>query len=119
MNLKGFRLLDFFNFITDKEELLPMVEDALSTNFPGGFIFKVTQKLKLLKKPCRSLFRNHDVSGKRMQDLRKVLDDLQGEIDKDPFNASIREEHAKVLFEYNEVCEDEEKLLFQELKSGG
>ncbi|CAH1447974.1 unnamed protein product [Lactuca virosa] len=49
-------------------------------------------------------------------DLRRVLDIKQGEIDMDPFNVSLKEEHTKILFDFNEACEDEEKILFQRSK---
>ncbi|XP_023733558.2 uncharacterized protein LOC111881398 [Lactuca sativa] len=90
----------FVNFIVDYDEFLPIVEEVWRLKVAGGFIFNVTQKLKLLKKPCRRLFCNSYISGKKLQLLRDKLDNLQVDIDNNPHNLSLRREHAKLLMDY-------------------
>ncbi|CAH1440394.1 unnamed protein product [Lactuca virosa] len=48
--------------------------------------------------------------------LRKELESKQSEIDLNPFDCKIREEHTNILFDFNVACNDEEKLLFQRSK---
>lgn len=48
--------------------------------------------------------------------LRKKLKDIQQQIDKIPFTIQLRVKAADILIKYNEVVEDEEKLLFQKAK---
>ncbi|KAL7616426.1 hypothetical protein Lser_V15G04034 [Lactuca serriola] len=90
----------FVNFITNKEEFLPLV----------------FQKLKLLKKHCRDLCNKYRGSGKKIKELRKDLGNKQMEIDLNPLNDNYRKEHANILYEYNVACNDEEKLLSQRAK---
>ena len=106
----------FANFIADKEEFLPMVKDIWSSNIEGFFMFKVTQKLKMLKSQCKQMCSKFRGSGRKIKDLREQLGNIQLKIDQEPFNASYREEHANILFEYNVACNDEEKLLSQRSK---
>ncbi|KAL7612679.1 hypothetical protein Lser_V15G05847 [Lactuca serriola] len=101
----------FANFIADKDEFLPMVKDIWSTNIDGFFMFKLTQKLKVMKKYCRQLCNKFRGSGMKIKELRKELGNIQMKIDQEPFNATYREENANILFEYNVACNDEEKLL--------
>ncbi|XP_052622982.1 uncharacterized protein LOC128128155 [Lactuca sativa] len=106
----------FANFISEKEEFLPLVKEVWDINIEGFFMFKVTQKLKILKKHCRKLCNKHWGAGKRIQKLRKELECKQQEIDSNPFDCKIREEHANILLDYNVACNDEEKLLAQRAK---
>ncbi|CAH1435588.1 unnamed protein product [Lactuca virosa] len=101
----------FANFITEKKEVLPSVKEIWGTNIEGFFMFKVFQKLKILKKYCRELCSKYRGSGKRIQELRKELESKQADIDLNPFDSKIREEHANTLFEFNVACNDEEMLL--------
>ncbi|XP_023752887.1 uncharacterized protein LOC111901263 [Lactuca sativa] len=114
--LRGKPSFWFANFITEKEEFLPLVEEILDSNIDGFFMFKVCQKLKILKKYCRELCNKHRGSGKRIQELRKELEGKQADIDLNPFDCKIREEHANIFFEFNVACNDEEKLLYQRSK---
>ena len=106
----------FANFITEKEEFLPMVKKVWDENIEGFYMFKVCQKLKILKKHCRDLCNSYRGYGKRIQELRKNLESKQMEIDCNPFDHKIRNEHADLLLKFNEACNDEEKLLFQRAK---
>ncbi|XP_052623755.1 uncharacterized protein LOC128129116 [Lactuca sativa] len=106
----------FANFIAEKEEFLPLVKEVWDINIDGFFMFKVSQKLKILKKYYRELCNKHWGAGKRIQQLRKELECKQHEIDSNPFDCKIREEHANILFDFNVACNDEEKLLAQRAK---
>ncbi|XP_052623754.1 uncharacterized protein LOC128129115 [Lactuca sativa] len=55
-------------------------------------------------------------AGKRIQKLRKDLECKQQDIDNNPFDCKIREEHANILLDFNIACNDEEKLLAQRAK---
>ncbi|XP_052624831.1 uncharacterized protein LOC128132349 [Lactuca sativa] len=106
----------FANFIYEKEEFLSLVKEVWDKNIDGFFMFKVTQKLKILKKHCRELCNKHWGAGKRIQKLRMELECKQQEIDSNPFDCKIREEHANILLDFNVACNDEEKLLTQRAK---
>ena len=113
---KRYHPFKFVNFVVDKKEFLPSVKEVWERDVKGGFMFKVTQKLGMLKKPCRRLYYMYNCSGKRLHDLRRLLDEKQVELDGDPFNYVIREDHTRRLTEYLEVFEDEEKILLQKSK---
>ncbi|GKB90626.1 RNA-directed DNA polymerase, eukaryota, reverse transcriptase zinc-binding domain protein [Tanacetum coccineum] len=49
---KAFR---FSNFLTDKQELLPIVSEKWMINIHGYYIYQVVQKLKSLKRPLNKL----------------------------------------------------------------
>ncbi|XP_052623752.1 uncharacterized protein LOC111889210 [Lactuca sativa] len=106
----------FSIFIVEKEEFLPLVKEVWDINIDGFFMFKVCQKLKILKKHCRELCNKHWGAGKRIQQLRRELEYKQHEIDLNPFDYKIREEHANILCDFNVACNDEEKLLAQRAK---
>ncbi|CAH1436139.1 unnamed protein product [Lactuca virosa] len=114
------RVMANLKFVSDHPlahvEFLPLVKEVWDANIEGFFMFKVCQKLKILKKHCRELCNKHRGSGKRIQMLRKELESKQSEIDLNPFNCKIREEHTNILFDFNVACNDEEKLLFQRSK---
>ncbi|GKC75895.1 hypothetical protein Tco_1126669, partial [Tanacetum coccineum] len=48
--------------------------------------------------------------------MYQLLFETQARIDKDPFNKKFREDEVKVLVEYLEATQDEEKLLMMRLK---
>ncbi|XP_052623751.1 uncharacterized protein LOC128129111 [Lactuca sativa] len=98
------------------EESLPLVKEVWDKNIDGFFMFKVTQKLKILKKHCREMCNKYWGAGKRIQKLRKDLECKQQDIDNNPFDCKIREEHANILLDINIACNDEEKLLAQHAK---
>ena len=106
----------FANFISEKEEFLPLVKEVWDKNIDGYFMFKVTQKLKILKKHCREMCNKYWGAGKRIQKLRKDLECKQQDIDNNPFDCKIREEHANILLDFNIACIDEEKILAQRAK---
>ncbi|XP_023733331.1 uncharacterized protein LOC111881169 [Lactuca sativa] len=109
----------FANFITEKEEFLPFIKEIWDVNIDGFFTFKVCQKLKILKKHCRKLCNKHWGAGKRIQQLRRELECKQYEIDLNPFDCKIREEHANILFDFNVACNDEKNFFSSELRLSG
>ncbi|CAH1450864.1 unnamed protein product [Lactuca virosa] len=70
----------------------------------------------MLKKPFRSLLGKYKLSSDKTEGLKRDLDSAQANIDKDPVNADFRIHHANILKAYNQLVDDEEKLLAQRCK---
>ncbi|GKE59465.1 hypothetical protein Tco_1498650, partial [Tanacetum coccineum] len=66
-NKKAFR---FSNFITSKEEFLPIVRNAWSKEFEGHKMLKIVKKLKLLKPKMNELSWKDDNVDVRVKILR-------------------------------------------------
>ncbi|GJT43288.1 hypothetical protein Tco_0952003 [Tanacetum coccineum] len=80
---------------------------------PGIWLAK---RLKFMKKHMRDLNRkNRDVFNK-VKFLRTELGRVQGCLDKDPSNTSLREEEMIYAYAFKEAALDEEKLLQQKTK---
>ncbi|GJV40598.1 zinc knuckle CX2CX4HX4C containing protein [Tanacetum coccineum] len=106
----------FYNLITSYENFRRVVKDGWSTQISGFHMYRVTKKLKLLKKPLRKLLYDKGNLHNNVNQLRNDLDQVQTRLDADPFNGSIREEEATVLAAFNEACLMEEKFLKQKAK---
>nr|GEW37595.1 hypothetical protein [Tanacetum cinerariifolium] len=90
--------------------------DGWSTQISGFHVYRVTKKLKLLKKPLRKLLYDKGNLHNNVNQLRNNLDQVQTRLDVDPFNVSIQEEEATVLAAFNKACLMEEKFLKQKAK---
>nr|GEV14518.1 hypothetical protein [Tanacetum cinerariifolium] len=106
----------FYNLITSNENFRRVVMEGWSTYISGFHKYRVTKKLKLLKKPLRKLLYEKGNLHNNVNQLRNDLDQVQTRLDLDPFNAAIRDEEALVLAAFNEACLMEEKFLKQKSK---
>ncbi|GKD29751.1 hypothetical protein Tco_1240529 [Tanacetum coccineum] len=106
----------FYNLLTCNDNFKKVVSDGWSTQVSGFHMFRVTKKLKMLKKPLRKLLYDKGNLHNNVNQLRNDLDQVQIRLDADPFNESIREEEAMVLAAFNDACLMEEKFLKQKAK---
>ncbi|GKD74349.1 RNA-directed DNA polymerase, eukaryota, reverse transcriptase zinc-binding domain protein [Tanacetum coccineum] len=110
---KAFR---FSNFLTEKQEFLHTVKDKWSKDVHGYYMYQVTQKLKSLKIPLNKLGWSKGNLFKRVETLGGQLQKVQTDIDNDPHNHTLIDIEAKLVKEFYEAEEDEEKFLFQQAK---
>ncbi|GJR01111.1 hypothetical protein Tco_0524095 [Tanacetum coccineum] len=106
----------FYNLLTCNDNFKKVVSDGWSTQVSGFHMFRVTKKLKMLKKPLRKLLYDKGNLHNNVNQLRNDLDQVQIRLDVDPFNESIREEEAMVLAAFNDACLMQEKFLKQKAK---
>nr|GFA58390.1 hypothetical protein [Tanacetum cinerariifolium] len=79
-------------------------------------MFKVTQKLKKLKKPFHKLLYEKGNLHANVTLLRNELDRIKLALDVDPFNSSLREEEAIFIDAFNEALVLQEKFIKQKAK---
>ncbi|GJR25721.1 hypothetical protein Tco_1101953 [Tanacetum coccineum] len=103
----------FYNLLTCNDNFKKVVSDGWSTQVSGFHMFRVTKKLKMLKKPLRKLLYNKCNLHNNVNQLQNDIDQVQIRWDADPFNESIREEEAMVLAAFNDACLMEDKFLKQ------
>ncbi|KAJ9536710.1 hypothetical protein OSB04_un000095 [Centaurea solstitialis] len=84
-------------------------------SFKGG----VTQKLKALKKPLRSLRNTYGDLNLRAIKLKTELDVIQIAADMDPFNLALREDLEFLRVAYQQARHDEEVAIMQRAKVDG
>ncbi|GJR43473.1 RNA-directed DNA polymerase, eukaryota, reverse transcriptase zinc-binding domain protein [Tanacetum coccineum] len=111
--IKAFR---FFNFLTDKQEFLPIVREKWSKEVKGFHMYQVVQKMKSLKSPLNNLGWCKGSLFKRVISLRDELKQVQIDIDKDPHNTILRDLEAKLVKEFYVAEADEENFLSQQAK---
>ncbi|GJS62818.1 hypothetical protein Tco_0677382 [Tanacetum coccineum] len=101
--------------VIDVKEL---VQGAMSLCILSGFIMiqVVVRKLKSLKKPLRKLLYDHGNLYNNVNKHRIELDQVQKDLDMDPFNASLREEEAIYVQAFNDAVLMEERFLKQKAK---
>ena len=79
-------------------------------------MYKITQKMKLLKHKLNKLsWKNGNVHD-RVNVLRDKVKIAQDEVDKNPFCEERKEQSCKILQEYCEAVRDEDNLLRQKAK---
>lgn len=107
---KAFRMS---NFITEKEEFLKVVKDEWEKNVSRFQMYKVIQKMKMLKHKLSHLsWKNGNVYD-RLNMLREKVKTAQAEVDKNPFCEEMKKQSCMILQEYSEAVRDEESLLIQ------
>nr|GEY63836.1 hypothetical protein [Tanacetum cinerariifolium] len=92
----------FFNILTSHDRFRRVVADIWSICVSGFAMFKVTQKLKHLKKPFRKLLYEKGNLHANVTCPRNELDRVQLALDVDPFNSSLKEEKAIFIDAFNE-----------------
>ncbi|GJW00158.1 RNA-directed DNA polymerase, eukaryota, reverse transcriptase zinc-binding domain protein [Tanacetum coccineum] len=110
------RSFRFSNFVSGKDEFLEIVRENWNTTHNGCQMFKVTRKLKALKKPLKILAWKDGDLFENVKILREKLKDIQKRIDTEPHNKVLREEESSIIRDYGEAMKEEEKLLFQKAK---
>nr|GEZ38276.1 hypothetical protein [Tanacetum cinerariifolium] len=85
---KSFR---FSNYVADKEEFLDVVRERWNHDVRGCQMYRVVQKLKLLKNPLNQLNWQTEKLFENFYVLKEKLKEAQSKVDADPFNSKKRE----------------------------
>nr|GEU79955.1 hypothetical protein [Tanacetum cinerariifolium] len=110
---KSFR---FANYVADKEEFLRLVKEEWKHEVRGCQMYKVVQRLKMLKKPLNNLNWHNGNLFERASKLKGKLKEAQSNVDADPFDITKRQIAMNLVNECTKVAEDELKLLHQKAK---
>ncbi|GJR91055.1 RNA-directed DNA polymerase, eukaryota, reverse transcriptase zinc-binding domain protein [Tanacetum coccineum] len=106
----------FANYVADKEEFLDVVREGWNHDVRGCHMYRVVQKLKVLKKPLNQLNWQNGNLFEKVNILKEKLKEAQSEVDADPFNFAKRENAVNLGNEYSKSAEDELKLVHQKAK---
>nr|KAJ0212804.1 hypothetical protein LSAT_V11C400156830 [Lactuca sativa] len=79
-------------------------------------MFRLCQKLKILKKPLRKLLFGQGSYAGKVQKCREDLDRVQTDLDKDPNNGDLRSEEGLYMQAFLNACKEEEMVLKQRAK---
>ncbi|GJU40154.1 RNA-directed DNA polymerase, eukaryota, reverse transcriptase zinc-binding domain protein [Tanacetum coccineum] len=110
---KSFRLM---NYIIDKPEFMPIIENEWKIDINGFSMYKVVKKLKHLKPFLRRINRENGNVHEKVNLLREELKNIQSQYEKDPFNDQLKRLKCEVLKSFKEAAIDEEKVLYQQAK---
>ncbi|GJY37591.1 RNA-directed DNA polymerase, eukaryota, reverse transcriptase zinc-binding domain protein [Tanacetum coccineum] len=91
----------------------PSILDVWKKEIKGCNMYRVVQKLKILKKPLRKLNWKNGNLFEKVQELKQRFFEIQRELDGDPFNKNLKESLVQIGKEYTEATKDELKLLHQ------
>ncbi|GKB94345.1 RNA-directed DNA polymerase, eukaryota, reverse transcriptase zinc-binding domain protein, partial [Tanacetum coccineum] len=106
----------FSNHVADKKDFLDIVRGVWMKEVKGCNMYKVVQKLKMLKGPLRKLSWKDGNIFEKVQEIKKTLEDVQCKLDADPFNSMLKGKAVQIGKEYVEAAEDELKLLHQKAR---
>ncbi|GKB28957.1 RNA-directed DNA polymerase, eukaryota, reverse transcriptase zinc-binding domain protein [Tanacetum coccineum] len=110
---KSFR---FTNYVVDKEEFFDNIKEGWRHEMRGCHMYKVVQRLKLLKKPLNNLNWQNGNLFDRTAILKEKLNEAQDKLDSDPFNLAKKHGAVNLLNDYTKAAEEELKLLHQKAK---
>ncbi|KAK3218487.1 hypothetical protein Dsin_012457 [Dipteronia sinensis] len=104
----------FFNFLTDREDFLPLVESVWQEQIHGIMQFKLCSKLRNLKKSLKTL-NNDNVGNVATQSIKAkaALDAFQLLLDIQPIDTNLRMQEKELINEYTLSLQAEEDLLRQ------
>nr|GEV56184.1 hypothetical protein [Tanacetum cinerariifolium] len=108
--------LRFANYVADKDEILELVNEEWKHKVSGCQMYKVVQRLKLLKKPLNKLNWQNGNLFEKANTLKEKLKVAQSNVDADLFKLAKRQIEVNLVNEYTKVAEDELKLLHQKAK---
>ncbi|KAJ9536699.1 hypothetical protein OSB04_un000084 [Centaurea solstitialis] len=106
----------FDNYLVNHDRFIPIVADVWRQHVDGTFMFRVTQKLKALKKPLRNLRNTYGDLRLRVNKLKVELDIVQLAADLDPFSMALREDVEALRMAYQQAKLDEEDAVRQRAK---
>ncbi|GKC36569.1 hypothetical protein Tco_1048953 [Tanacetum coccineum] len=93
----------FVNVLTKHKRFHEVVAAGWSRDVSGFHMYKVVMKLRNMKKAFRKLMYDHGNLHENVKRLRIELDTVQRDLDRDPFNAVLREEEAVYVQAFNEA----------------
>lgn len=108
--------LKFSNFIVHKLKFENIVKGIWNHNIEGHSMYKLTQKLKFLKKPLRNLAWEKGDLHDRVNYTRNELDSIQNHVDTNPRKLEFHNELNGWNRAYNEACLEEKRFLKQHAK---
>nr|GEX84912.1 hypothetical protein [Tanacetum cinerariifolium] len=114
--IKGKGSFRFLNFNTEKDDFLPIVWSVSDRRFEGHAMYRVIQKMKVLKSKLKQLSWKNGNVFLRAEKLREKVMESQKEVDMFPHNENIKEKSCRILKEYYEAMQDENSLLCQTAK---
>ncbi|GKC15340.1 RNA-directed DNA polymerase, eukaryota, reverse transcriptase zinc-binding domain protein [Tanacetum coccineum] len=114
--IKSVKPFRFANYIGVKEEFLPTVKKEWNTDIEGHSMFRLVNKLNILKTHMNKLNWKNGNLYKRVEEIKDMLKLAQAKLDADPHNNDVKKVEVDCLKVYNKAVCDEEKFLFQKLK---
>nr|GEW37747.1 hypothetical protein [Tanacetum cinerariifolium] len=108
---KSFR---FSNYVADKEEFLDIVKEGWRHEMKGCHMYKVVQRLKLLKKPLNNLNWQNGNLFYRTKILKEKLIEAQEKVDFDPFNLAKNQAVVNWLNDYTKAAEEIESICCED-----
>ncbi|XP_071694872.1 uncharacterized protein [Rutidosis leptorrhynchoides] len=106
----------FSNYIIEHEKFKDVVSEGWKVEIPGHMMFRVTKRLRLLKKQMRKLMWSKGNLHSNVITLRSELDAAQVLLDSDPNSRDLRKKESTILKKYNEAIYEEECFLKQKSK---
>ena len=115
---KRFKIVPFkfVNILANNPDLKTIVDQEWKNKVNGHNMFQLAQKLKALKRPIRKLLKNQGNVSDKINQIRKEVDVIQEELERDPFNEDLKFEAAVYLQELNMAYLEEESILKQKAK---
>ncbi|XP_022040503.2 uncharacterized protein LOC110943055 [Helianthus annuus] len=110
------RPFKFPNFIASKPEFKEAVQMEWMNRIDGITMLSVVKKLRNLKPKLRKILFNQGNLHDKVNELRKKLDDLQIQMDRDPLDGQLRQVEAQCLKDFQQAAYDEECFLKQKSK---
>nr|KAJ0189677.1 hypothetical protein LSAT_V11C800388260 [Lactuca sativa] len=110
------RPFKFVNSLVLSDNFLSIVENVWKSEIEGFGMFRLCQKLKLLKKPLRKLLNNHGNFAEKVSKCREELCRVQSSLDLDPCNEDLRFEEGIYLQSFLNASWEEESYLKQRAK---
>ncbi|GJU68056.1 phloem protein 2-like protein [Tanacetum coccineum] len=105
------KIFRYSNYLTDKEEFIPLVQQEWSKIVTRHKMFTPVKNVKGLKQALKRLSQKNGNLFEIASMFKEKLKEVRGKVDKD---SELRKKLLiNVLKEYNEAVPDEEKLLYQ------
>ncbi|KAI9195736.1 hypothetical protein LWI28_017625 [Acer negundo] len=104
----------FFNFLTDREDFLPLVKTVWQEQVHGTMQYKLCSKLRILKKALKT-FNNDKVGDVSIKSIEAMaaLDACQLLLDLHPLDTNLRIREKELINNYTLTLQAEEDLLRQ------
>ncbi|KAK3189580.1 hypothetical protein Dsin_029141 [Dipteronia sinensis] len=104
----------FFNFLTEREDFLPLVESCWQEQVHGTMQFKLCSKFRILKKALKSLNKNRvgDVTIK-LNEAKEALEECQRLLDAHPTDNTLILQEKDIINSYTMALQAEEDFLKQ------
>ncbi|GJY18130.1 RNA-directed DNA polymerase, eukaryota, reverse transcriptase zinc-binding domain protein [Tanacetum coccineum] len=110
------RYFRFMNYLADKSEFHKVVEENWNEPVTGCSMFVLAKRLKGMKKHLRELNKRNGNVYDNVKSLRAELKKVQSDLDKDPYNARLKEDEMILNSAYKNAVLDEENVLKQKTK---